>query len=219
MGRSPTDFEPSAIVGGATGGRLGSRLSRLESVATPVFEDVGETISGGLRFRPMSEDEPRLRTRLIFGAIAGFAATAAMTSAMWRLHSRLPPSERYPLPPKEITQQVTSGGSDSLVRDQAMAAHFAYGAATGALVTALKPGVGPFSGAVAGVGIWAGSYFGWVPGFNILAPANRHPARRNALMITVHLIWGAATALSYRELIHARATILRDGPHRDAKSR
>jgi uncharacterized membrane protein YagU involved in acid resistance len=155
------------------------------------------------------------RTRLIFGGIAGFVATAAMTSAMARLHRRLPHAERYPLPPREITETVLGPQPDGLVRDEAMLAHFAYGAATGALVAAARPTASLGAGAAAGVAIWAGSYFGWAPALGILKPANEHPARRNALMIGVHLVWGAATALTLRELFLARRTILNDGPLRD----
>ena len=156
-----------------------------------------------------------LRTRLIFGGIAGFVATAAMTSAMARLHRRLPRAERYPLPPREITETLLGPQPDGLVRDEAMLAHFAYGAATGALVAAARPNPSLGAGAAAGVAIWAGSYFGWVPALGILKPASEHPGRRNALMIAVHLVWGAATALTLRELFLARRTILDDGPLRD----
>lgn len=158
---------------------------------------------------------PRLATRLLLGGIAGFAATLAMTSAMARMHRRLPEKERYPLPPREITERVMNG-PDEAIRDSAMAAHFAYGAACGALVGALRRAPGPIEGAVAGVAIWAGSYFGWVPVLGILKPASRHPGRRNALMIAAHCVWGAATALSLRELGLARRTILNDRPTLDA---
>lgn len=159
---------------------------------------------------------PALSTRLVLGGIAGFVATAAMTAAMVRLHRRLPERERYPLPPREITEQVT-GAPDEPVRDIAMAAHFLYGGACGALVGALRPAATPAEGAAAGVAIWAGSYFGWAPAFGILKPASRHPARRNALMIAAHLIWGGAMALTLRELSAARRTILNDRPARDAE--
>jgi hypothetical protein len=33
---------------------------------------------------------------------------------------------------------------------------------------------------------------------HILKPATEHPARRNLLMIVVHLIWGASMALALR---------------------
>ena len=48
---------------------------------------------------------------------------------------------------------------------------------------------------------------GWIPALNLLEPATEHPARRNALMIAVHLVWGTATAEALRELAAARETI------------
>ena len=158
---------------------------------------------------------PALSTRLLLGGIAGFAATMAMTAAMARLHRRLPARERYPLPPREITERLV-GGSDGAVRDRAMAAHFLYGGACGAAVAALRPSPNPVEGAAAGVAIWFASYFGWVPAFGILEPASGHPARRNALMIAAHLVWGAATARGLNELALARRSILNDRPPRDA---
>jgi hypothetical protein len=163
----------------------------------------------------MSRSQPRLDTRLLYGGIAGFAATLAMTSVMARLHRRLPEKERCPLPPREITEQVT-GGSDSGVRDWAMAAHFLYGGACGAMLAAHRGKPGIAEGATAGAMIWAGSYFGWVPGLEILKPASAHPVRRNALMIGAHLVWGAATAAAIHELTLARNTILNDRPLCDA---
>jgi uncharacterized membrane protein YagU involved in acid resistance len=97
-----------------------------------------------------------------------------------------------------------------------MIAHFVYGGACGALVAALRARPSLAEGAAAGVAIWAGSYFGWIPAFGILRPASSHPPRRNALMIAAHMVWGAATALALSELALARATILNGRPSRDA---
>jgi hypothetical protein len=156
-----------------------------------------------------------LGTRLLYGGIAGVAATLAMTSVMSRLHRRLPEAERYPLPPREITERVL-GGTDEQIRDRAMTAHFLYGGACGAALAFVRPTAGPAEGALAGMAIWAGSYFGWVPGLGILRPASAHPARRNALMIAAHLVWGTAAAAGLGELFRARGTMLNDRPPRDA---
>ena len=44
--------------------------------------------------------------RLLFGAIAGVCATMAMTSGMRLLFGALGRKERYPLPPREITEEL-----------------------------------------------------------------------------------------------------------------
>jgi uncharacterized membrane protein YagU involved in acid resistance len=136
------------------------------------------------------------------GAIAGTIATIPMTLVMINLFPRLPIEQRYPLPPRLIIESLQESGQMRPSMDDASAthttllAHFAYGAATGALFPYLERGRGNdfFTGAVFGVGVWAASYLGWIPAANILTPATRHPPRRNALMLTAHLAWGAALA-------------------------
>jgi uncharacterized membrane protein YagU involved in acid resistance len=162
---------------------------------------------------------PRPATRLLIGAIAGFAATLPMTAAMRALHRRLPQDERYPAPPRELIDSASDAVGadlpDETARDLTLAAHFAYGAATGALIGAILPRPGPVSGAAAGVAVWAGSYMGWIPAVRLLEPATRHPARRNGMMIAAHLVWGAATALAIRELGADRGTLVAEGADRD----
>ena len=168
----------------------------------------------------MNDDRLKLRSRLIIGGIAGFVGTMAMTAAMRRLHRRLPAEERYPLTPREI---VDSGSKQlglpivgEAAKDVTTAAHFAYGAACGAMIAAMNPDPRRRTGAAAGAAIWLASYMGWIPAVGTLEPATKHPARRNMLMIGVHLVWGAATAAAIRELREARGSIFRSGPDKDA---
>ena len=167
-----------------------------------------------------SRNPPKLGSRLLIGAIAGFAGTLAMTAAMRRMHERLPPEERYPLTPREIIDSTSEAAGIPLTgeaaKDVTTASHFLYGAASGALLGAANVMLGPVSGGLGGVGIWLGSYMGWIPGFGILKPATDHPPQRNLLMIGAHVVWGVATARAMRELVAARETILEDGPDRDA---
>ena len=161
--------------------------------------------------------EPRLSSRLIVGALAGLTATTFMTAAMRRLHAKLPATERYPLPPREITERLAPEGmGEARLQDVSLLAHFSYGAATGALIAATGTRKGDTTGAALGVGIWAASYFGWVPAFRILAPADEHSPRRNMLMIGAHLVWGAFTSWTIRELTSARRSMLTNGPLRGA---
>jgi uncharacterized membrane protein YagU involved in acid resistance len=170
----------------------------------------------------MNEGDDRLKlgSRLIIGGIAGFVGTMAMTAAMRRLHRRLPDKERYPLTPREIvdsgSKQIGLPLAGEVAKDVTTAAHFAYGAACGALIAAMNPDPRKRTGAAAGVAVWLVSYMGWIPAVGTLEPATKHPARRNLLMIGVHLVWGAATAAAMRELRLARETILEDGPDKDA---
>jgi uncharacterized membrane protein YagU involved in acid resistance len=168
----------------------------------------------------VNEDKLKLSSRLILGGIAGFVGTMAMTAAMRRLHRRLPETERYPLTPREIvdsgSEQLGVPVAGEVARDVTTAAHFAYGAAMGAVIAAMNPDPKKRTGAAAGAAVWLASYMGWIPAVGTLEPATKHPARRNLLMIGVHLVWGAATAAAMRELRAARETILKDGPDKDA---
>ena len=165
------------------------------------------------------KNRPRLATRLLAGGIAGFAATLPMTLAMRALHRRLPEEESYPAPPRELIDRTFGALGEENARDLTLASHFAYGAAAGALTAALLPRPGPVAGAAAGLAVWAGSYLAWIPAVGLLEPATDHPARRNAMMIAAHLVWGAAMAMAGRELLEERRTALAGGPDRDAPSR
>jgi hypothetical protein len=159
-----------------------------------------------------------LRGRLIAGAIGGIVGTAAMTAAMRRLHRRLPARERYPLPPREITERTTPGASEAASADLTLVNHFGFGAAAGALMAGAGP-PGVAGGSLWGVFVWLASYFGWAPATGILRPASSHPARRNALMVLVHLVWGSVAALTAREVLAARATSFAGGELRDAPAK
>ena len=139
---------------------------------------------------------------LISGAMAGFVATIPMTLAMKAMHEMLPEEEKYPLPPRLIVENAeeTAGVEEKLdEKDKhhlTLASHFAYGSAAGALYNAtmntldLQPNAA--NGIAYGLGVWSASYLGLLPALGLLAPATEHPARRNALMIAAHVVWGAS---------------------------
>jgi uncharacterized membrane protein YagU involved in acid resistance len=166
------------------------------------------------------EQELGLGSRLLIGAVAGFVGTMAMTAAMRRLHERLPAEERYPLTPREIIDSVAERQElhlgNEAAKDATLAGHFLYGAACGSLLGAIDPQMGRRSGALGGMIVWLVSYMGWIPAARILKPATEHPARRNLLMMAVHLVWGASTAATMREIMEVRQTMIEEGPDRDA---
>jgi hypothetical protein len=110
----------------------------------------------------------------------------------------LPRGEHYPLPPREITEELPTGG---IGKDTAtLAYHFAYGGLTGAIFGAMYRRSTFASGIVYGAGVWAASYLGWIRALGILTWAIRHPVRRNALMLAAHAIWGASLAAGLTDL-------------------
>jgi uncharacterized membrane protein YagU involved in acid resistance len=170
----------------------------------------------------LAKDGLKIGSRLLIGAIGGFVGTMAMTAAMRRMHARLPAKDAYPLPPREIVDSAAGKAKVTLpgetAKDISTAAHFAYGAAVGAVIGALNPEPSKKTGALTGVAVWLASYMGWIPAVGILEPATRHPRRRNGLMIAAHLVWGLSTAAAMRELGRARETMLGPGPDKDAKA-
>ena len=139
--------------------------------------------------------------KFLAGSLAGLVATAPMTASMLLMHRHLPWRERYPLPPRQITEEVAEhvGIEDQLNEPSLSAAtvagHFGYGAVAGAIypLGAPKlPGHPVLRGVLFGLAVWTGSYLGWLPVTGILSSATGHPARRNALMIAAHVVWGAA---------------------------
>ena len=137
----------------------------------------------------------------MFGALAGIAATVPMTVLMLEWHRRLPQSEKYPLPPREIFDELIERAEiDDKLREPekanlAVAGHFAYGAANGVLYRILIEKPTAANGAAFALTLWAWSYLGWLPALRILRPATEHPQERNALMISAHIVWGASLGL------------------------
>lgn len=163
---------------------------------------------------------------LLEGVLAGIVATFAMTLAKMQLFPLLRDDERYPLPPREITQDVVERtGRQEMqpapITTATIASHFAFGAGMGAVFTALglhrRHPVA--RGTAWGLGIWLTSYLGWVPAARILTPATRHPVRRNALMIAVHVVWGAAAGYSAATLRRSRNLYNGAGPLPDRQRR
>ncbi len=147
--------------------------------------------------------------KLVIGTIAGLAATAPMTLAMKAMHRNLPPQDRHPLPPREVTMNIAEKVglkehlNEPLRRELTIVSHFAYGAAAGAVYASLEekmPLPPPFSGVCFGHAVWVGSYLGWLPMAGIQPPVTEKSSRRVALMIAAHVVWGAATDLALNSL-------------------
>lgn len=138
--------------------------------------------------------------RLLIGAAAGAAATVPMTMVMETLHRTLDGEPPRPLPPREVTEGVAAqAGVDHLLdeRDKqqlTLAAHVGYGAACGALfglVAPRNPAGAIAAGVAYGLGVWAGSYLGWLPALDVRHHARHDPPARNGLMIAAHVVYGA----------------------------
>lgn len=144
----------------------------------------------------------RMGWRNVAAALAaGGAATVAMTVAMEAMYRRLPPGERAPLPPRQITIRAAAaiglaGRPDESVRvATSMVLHAGYGMGTGAVVFALlrrRPGAGVGDGVLAGLAVYLLGYAGWLPLLRLYPPIPRETLARNGLTIAAHVVWGAA---------------------------
>ena len=147
--------------------------------------------------------------KLLSGAAAGCIATLPMSVSMLIGWGLLPKREKYHLPPRMITEEISERvrieqhlGENELI-GLTIFSHFGYGALSGAVYALFEQGVPMHSslkGALSGVAIWMGSYLGWLPAMGILSPATRHPWRRNLMMIIAHVIWGVTLGEVTRKL-------------------
>lgn len=145
-----------------------------------------------------------LARQALNGAAAGFLATLPMTVSMWAITPTLPRAQRFHLPPRQITVELAERAglvkALGLRERQAVAGllHFGFGALTGGVYGVIAPRL-PLppaaSGIVFALGVWTGSYLGWLPALHVLPPATRQPAGRNRLMIAAHVVWGTAMGL------------------------
>lgn len=149
---------------------------------------------------------------LTFGSLAGLIATIPMTVFMRSTHRHLPWSQRYPLPPAQITTKAArSVGLDSDRQPRSWevktyVTHFAFGAAAGVLYALFQGDRTPpkpqamARGCIYGTLVWSTSYLGWLPAAGIIRSATKEPWRRNALMLGAHWIWGSVLAIVLREI-------------------
>jgi hypothetical protein len=151
------------------------------------------------------------------GLMSGLAATVPMSVVMEAIRRALPPGDRDRLPQRKITQRLTRrvGVEDELDDGQhealAWVSHFGYGATMGAIYGLLDErvrrrlsesirSVPPVAwdaaqGTAFGLLVWAASYMGWLPAAGIMKPATRRRGSRNALIVTAHVVYGAALGL------------------------
>jgi len=142
--------------------------------------------------------------RIVAGAAAGTAAAIPMTAYWEYLHARLPGEPPRPLPPREIVEvaAVKAGVSRQLserdVQNLTLCAHFCYASATGALFGALaprRPAATIGAGVLFGLGVWIGSYLGWLPATGLRHHPRHDQPARTGLMIGGHLVWGTTLGL------------------------
>lgn len=142
------------------------------------------------------------------GAVAGLAGTVVMSTALGVAKAiGMLPGE---VPPRKVARHVEEalelhdGVPSPAFEARWIGQHFAYGAAGGvayALIQRrLRLGEPLPAGPLFGAALWACSYIGWLPAAGLYPSPTADRNRRIATMITVHLIYGTATAAALRFL-------------------
>jgi len=133
--------------------------------------------------------------RITRGAVAGAAATAAMSAVMLACQ-RLGLVGKQP--PEHITEQALDAAD--VDRDEpsenaaTVAAHFAYGIGNGAafaLVARRLPGSAVTRGLIFASGLLLVSYEGWVPAARILPPLRSQAPGTAWTLVAGHVTYGA----------------------------
>lgn len=146
---------------------------------------------------------------LFRGVWSSVMATSSMTMAMFEAHKHLPEDEKSPLPPAVLTQDVQEktsldfNTSPELQEELTMISHYGYGALGGIVYAALaaKSKTHPvIKGSLFGLSVWAGSYFGLIPGLNLTPSAAQMTKKRNLMMALAHIAWGASLGFAEQEL-------------------
>lgn len=135
---------------------------------------------------------------MVDGAIGGAAATVAMSAVMVAAEQRGWLGEH---PPQLIAgaalDAVGLPAREERTRDMlAVAAHFGFGIASGALFGALhrrlRPPIGAAPhGTVYASLLWGLSYQGWIPALGIMPPPERDRPGRPTAMLLAHWVFGA----------------------------
>lgn len=136
---------------------------------------------------------------LVRGAIAGAAATLAMSAC-------LIVSERAGLmpgqPPRMAVDRFLPRLDDRRADRIALLAHLVYGAAGGVAPAVLSrtSTIRPSAGSAYGLALWVVGYEGWVPVLGVLPPAHRDHRGRVATMVAGHVVYGVTLAATLRRL-------------------
>jgi uncharacterized membrane protein YagU involved in acid resistance len=152
----------------------------------------------------LKKQEEKMKT-FARGFWSGIFSTSIMTIGFFRLFKILRREEQAPLPPAQITDELSRkmGVSHKLTSPElenlTLLNHFGYGITFSLLYSALpqqyktKPFV---AGNLYGTVIWGLSYLGLLPAFNLKSTAYQMPPQKNAIMILLHLLWGSTLAYS-----------------------
>ncbi len=132
---------------------------------------------------------------IVAGMLTGAAATVLMSSVMLAA-GRLGLMRKHP--PERIVERGAIAGGLRMTEDQqnalASVLHLLFGAAVGAafglMARLSRPAMPELLAVPWALGVWAVSYFGWVPALRILPPPTEDAPGRAWTMLVAHLVFG-----------------------------
>jgi hypothetical protein len=140
--------------------------------------------------------------RMARGALAGTVATAAMSGLMLAGARAGLMREQ---PPKRVVRALLPGHRHRPKpgeRALGTLAHFAFGAASGALFGLLVGDRRPRipAGVAYALALWVSGYQGWIPQLKIMPPISQDLPGRRAVMAAAHVVYGAALVLALNRI-------------------
>lgn len=139
------------------------------------------------------------------GLGAGFMATLPMTVWMLCANKTIPAHQPDPLPPEEITRNLTETVALEPHLDEtdqkklSLFNHFVYGAIIAIPMSFLnrnhRAGLAIRRGIGYGLLVWVSNYLGLLPTLRLYPSATQEPARMNFIMIIGHILWGGLSGL------------------------
>jgi hypothetical protein len=142
--------------------------------------------------------------RMLTSSAAGVVASLPMLAVLAAIKR---PVE--PVPPRKVAMKTLSRFHLPRPKDRCtkkavtLASHLGYGGLAGALYALLgrvavrRP---LSSGVLYALGVWAASYYGWIPAAGVQNPPHKRPWRENAALLAGHVSWGALLGSLYRRL-------------------
>ena len=131
--------------------------------------------------------------RVATGALAGAVATGAMSG--WMLAGQLTGTHGEQ-PPKRLVRRLSrriglpARRRGTGTRLATAAAHLGFGMSCGAVYALAVPRSTPTRGVAFALGVWAGSYAGWIPALGLLPPPSKDNPRRAWTIATAHVVYG-----------------------------
>jgi hypothetical protein len=155
---------------------------------------------------------------IFIGAVAGIAATFALSTAKRAIEKRTPSAK---VPMRKDAGAFVVERAESMLPRRAVAriprkvesvaqqsARLLYGAGFGALYSLARTDAEGvlLEGAALGLAVWAAGYLGWLPATRLMPPLTRQRPPQILAPVLEHVLYGVSAVGAIRALEHQRAS-------------